>query len=80
MNKIEKLKKFLQENHPNIQAFDTRNIAGDYMINEYDEDNIQVDYCPYYEYIEIFGLADSEFNDLLENGDLKTFEEYENRN
>lgn len=31
MNKIEKLKKFLQENFPNIQAFNTRSVAGDYM-------------------------------------------------
>ena len=33
MNKIDKLKRFLQENYPNEQAFNTRNIAWkEYMI------------------------------------------------
>jgi hypothetical protein len=73
MNKIEKLKKFLQENYPNIQAYNTRNLVGDYMINVYKADNIRVDYALEYEYIEIFGLSDKEFDDLLENGCLKTF-------
>ena len=75
MNKINKLKRFLQENYPNIQAFDTRNIVGDYMITVYDEDGITVDYCPYYEYIEIFGLRYEEFKDLIDEfGNLKTFD------
>ena len=65
-DKIDKLKKFLQENYPNIQAYNTKNIAGDYMKNVYDEDNIQVDYAPEYDYIEIFGLSDEEFNLLFE--------------
>ena len=78
MNKIDKLKKFLQENYPNKQAFNTRNMAGDYMKNVYDEDNIQVDYAPGYGYIEIFGLTDEEFEELLDKNsflgqDLKTF-------
>ena len=78
MNKIDKLKKFLQENYPNIQAFNTRNIIGDYMENVYDEDNIQVDYAPEYGYIEIFGLTDEEFEELLDKNSflgesLKTF-------
>ena len=81
MDKIEKLKKFLQENYPNIQAFNTKNIIGDYMENVYDEDNIQVDYCPNHEYIEIFGLTDEEFEELLDKDSflgegLKTFSEY----
>lgn len=62
---IEKLKRFLQENYPNIQAFNTRNICGDYMVTVYNEDGIAVDYAPEYEYIEIFGLTEKEFNDLL---------------
>ena len=74
MNKINKLKRFLQENYPNIQAFDTRNIVGDSMETVYDEDGIIVDYCPDYEYIEIFGLTDVEFEDLIDNyGRLKKF-------
>lgn len=74
MNKIDKLKRFLQENYPNEQAFNTRNIAGDNMERVYDEDEIIVDYCYYYSYIEIFGLTEEEFEDLIDNiGRLKTF-------
>lgn len=65
MNKIDKLKIFLQENYPNEQAFNTRNIIGDYMETVYDEDGIVVDYCYDYDYIEIFGLTDEEFEDLI---------------
>lgn len=74
MNKIDKLKRFLQENYPNEQAFNTRNTAGDNMERVYDEDEIIVDYCYYYSYIEIFGLTDEEFEDLIDKyGYLKTF-------
>lgn len=74
MNKIDKLKKFLQENYPNEQAFNTRNFLGDNMETVYDEDGIVVDYCYDYEYIEIFGLTDVEFENLIDNaGHLKTF-------
>ncbi len=85
-NKIKKLKKFLQENYPNMQAYNTKNIAGDYMENVYDEDNIKVDYYPEYGYIEIFGLTNDEFEDLLDkdsytgNHHLKTFNEYKIQN
>lgn len=74
MSKIDKLKRFLQENYPNEQAFNTRNIAGDSMGRVYDEDGITVDYCYQYSYIEIFGLTDEEFEDLIdEYGHLKNF-------
>lgn len=77
MNKIEKLKRFLQENHPNVQAFNSRNLVGDYMKTIYDEDGIVVDYAIDWDYIEIFGLSQDEFDSLIEVekwGDhLKTF-------
>ena len=65
-DKIDKLKKFLQEEYPNIQAFNTRNIAGDSLYTVYEEDGITVKYCYYYEYIEIFGLTNKEFEDLVD--------------
>lgn len=75
-DKIDKLKKFLQEEYPNIQAFNTRNIAGDSLYTVYEEDGITVEYCYYYEYIEIFGLTDEEFKDLVdESGHVKTLVE-----
>lgn len=74
MDKMDKLKKFLQEEYPNSQAFNTRNIAGDSICTVYEEDGITVDYCYYYEYIEIFGLTEEEFESLIDdNGMLKTF-------
>ena len=67
MRRLEKLKKFLQENHPNIQAFNTRNIAGDRMVTVYESsDGITVDYAPGWEYIEIFGITEDEFDSLLD--------------
>ena len=79
MNKLSKLKIFLQNNFPNIQAFNTRNLVGDPMVTVYDEDGITVDYCQKYDYIEIFGLTQSQFESLLDEnsflGDnLKTFD------
>ncbi len=74
MNKIDKLKKFLQKNCPNMQAFNTRNIVGDFTVTIYNHDGIIVDFCYYYSHIEIFGLTNKEFEDLIdEDGHLKTF-------
>ncbi len=73
MDRISKLKKFLQENCPNMQAFNTRNLVGDPMDTIYEEDGIVVDICYDYDYIEIFGLTDEEFENLIENGFVKTF-------
>jgi len=74
MDRISKLKKFLQENCPNMQAFNTRNLVGDTMVTIYENDGIVVDICYYYEYIEIFGLTDEDFENLIdERGYLKTF-------
>lgn len=63
--RIEKLETFLKMNFPNmIQAFNTRNIAGDSMDTIYEDNDIIVDNCYYWEYIEIFGLTKDEFNSL----------------
>ena len=70
MGKISKLKIFLQKNYANVQSFNTRNTMGDYIETVYDEDGIQVYYAPAYDYIEIFGLTEKQFNSLL---DKKSF-------
>lgn len=75
MEKINKLKKFLQENYPNFQAFNTRGV--DYTEQVYNDDGIIVDYCSSYGYVEIFGLTNEEFYNLLDDSGfshLKTFE------
>lgn len=66
MNKIDKLKKFLQTNYPQIQAFDTPSLAGDYRVKVYNKDGIQVYYAPNYDYVEIYGLTKDEFRSLLD--------------
>lgn len=64
-NRLNKLKKFLKEKFKKrIQAFDMINTEGDSMETIYDEDGITVDYCYYYEYIEIFGLTNEEYKEL----------------
>lgn len=71
MDKIEKLRKFLIENeYTGRQTFDTRNFVGDPMVNIYDSDGIEVDYCHYYEYLEIFGLTDEEYQSLSDILDI----------
>lgn len=49
-----------------IQMFDTRNFVGDHMITIYDSNGVVIDYCPDYDYIEIFGLTDDEFAIVVE--------------
>lgn len=75
MGDIIRLKRFLQKNHPNIQAYDYESPRGMKIYRVYDREGIIVNYIPDYEYIEIFGLTKDEFEDLIdEEGKLKTFE------
>ena len=53
-----------------VQAFDTRNIVGDRMVTIYYDGEIVVDYCPYYEYIEILGLTKEQFEKVCEKANL----------
>ena len=41
--------------------FDTANIVGDFMVPIYKKDDISVCFAPEYDYIEIFGISDEEF-------------------
>ena len=72
MDRLSKIKKFIQENYYDetcgwtIQLFDSRNIVGDYMETVYEEDGVTIDYCPYYDYLEIFGLTDEEYWSLID--------------
>ena len=64
---MENLIKFLKNTFPDgIQMFNTRNLVGDSMVTIYDEDNIVVDYCHYWQYIEIFGLSKEQFKIVVE--------------
>lgn len=60
--RIENLIVFLKENfEKGIQMFDTPNIVGDFMVPIYKKDDISVFFAPEYDYIEIFGISDEEF-------------------
>lgn len=60
--RIENLIVFLKENfEKGIQMFDTPNIVGDLMLRIYKKDDITVLFAPEYNYIEIFGISDEEF-------------------
>lgn len=60
--RIEKLIIFLKENfEKGIQMFDTPNIVGDFMVPIYEKYDILVLFAPEYDYIEIFGISDEEF-------------------
>ena len=57
---------FLKEKFPNgIQCFYTRNLVGDEMETIYEDGEVTIDFCYYYEYIEIFGLTKEEYNDVV---------------
>ena len=68
--RLAKLIEFLKEEFPDgIQTFFTKNLVGDYMYVIYNEDDISVEYCPTWNYIEIFGLDIYEESILAEGMD-----------
>lgn len=46
--------------------FNTRNWAGDTMETIYDDGELQIDICWFWEYFEVFGLSEEQFCDLEE--------------
>lgn len=71
MDKIEKLREFIiQSGLKGFQTFNSRNIIGDSMATIYKQDGITVDYCHYYEYLEIFGLSKTEYRSLSDVLDI----------
>ncbi len=68
---IKKLRDFIVNGgYKGMQTFDTRNIAGDSMTTIYDEDGITVDFCCYYDYLEIFGLTYEQYKSLSDILDI----------
>lgn len=62
--RIERLTDFLSKEYPHTQAFNTPNLVGDYMESVYEDGGIEVLYAPGYGYVEIFGLTESEFENI----------------
>lgn len=64
--RIEKLIKFLKKRFENgIQMFDTPSLVDDYRIPIYVENDITVLYAPYWDYIEIYGISDEDFERVM---------------
>lgn len=71
MDRIEELRKFIIErDFEGTQTFNSRNLVGDRMVTIYEDDGIKVDYCPYYVYLEIFGLSNEEYHSLSDILDI----------
>lgn len=59
-----------------VQMFDCRNTVGD-ILHEIWADpisKVSVEYCPDYEYVEIFGLTDEEFRFIDSRVGVRLFE------
>ena len=64
--RIEKLIKFLKERFEDgIQMFNTPSLVNDFRLPIYSEDEITVLWAPGYEYIEIYGISDEEFERVM---------------
>ena len=65
--RIDKVISFLKEEFPiGTQVFNSRNLVGDDMDNVYEADGITVDYCANYDYIEVFGVTEDEYDKICE--------------
>lgn len=66
MGKLEKAKEIIEANIKNAKygIFNTRNLVWDVMDTIYHKDGLTVDICYGWEYFEVFGLSDDEFNEL----------------
>jgi DNA polymerase elongation subunit (family B) len=78
LNKLERVEKILKDAYETgeiyeypPQAFNTRNTVGDPMAPLYEDDEISIDNCSYYGYVEIFGLSTEEFDTLMDNGVIR---------
>lgn len=66
MNNLEKAKEIIKE-HFNLAKhgiFNVHNTAGDSTNIIYAENGLMIDICYYWEYFEVFGLSNEDFNEL----------------
>lgn len=66
MSNLEKAKTVIKEHIHEARCgiYDCRNIVGDSMTTIYNDGNLIIDICYYWEYFEVFGLTDDEFEKL----------------
>lgn len=66
--KLSDVMRFLKKHKYMVDGgiFDSRNTVGDEMRTVYEKEGVIIDYAPYYEYVEIFGLREGDFEKLYE--------------
>ena len=64
--KVKKVKEVIKKHISSARCgiFDCRNIVGDHMTSIYDDGDVQIDICYGWDYFEVFGLTDEEFNEV----------------
>lgn len=68
--RIENLIEFLKNQFKDgIQMFNTPSLMGDFRLPIYKEDGIEVLFAPHYDYIEIYGISDEEFEQVMKEAD-----------
>ncbi len=64
--RVKRIKDFLNDvfEGRQPQIFTTKNIVGDFLVPIYEEDEVEIEYCPKWNYVEIFGLSEEEEKEL----------------
>ena len=67
-DKLEMAKSVIKENirFALCGIFDTRNVVGDPMHTVFNQDDLKIDICYGWDYFEVFGLSQDDFNELEE--------------
>lgn len=74
MSKIENLKKFLRTSDLlGKQVFNSESLVGDTREVVYSKDGVRVLVCYYWDYVEILGLSESDFNSIKTRRDCYDF-------
>ena len=68
MKRIDEVIDFIKKNYSDLtdELFSNRNLAGDEMVTVYEKDGITIDYCNFWQYLEIFGLTEEEYNTVVD--------------
>ena len=66
MNNLEKAKEIIKAyyEYADCGIFNNRNVVGDIMRTIYEGYGLTIDICYHYAYYEVFGLSDTEFEEL----------------
>ena len=67
MTKLEIAKEIIKDHYHMAECglFNTRNIISDPMDTIYSDGELSIDICYHYEYFEVFGLSQKDFDELL---------------